>query len=160
MQKTSESISKTTNSNILFSFHSFAVLPMFVNNDIRKEMYKGADANGDAQFKKLYIYHMENVSILFADIKVSAAQKHTKNQRKNKSGISGIKLNFSLFFHSNILMHNGIQGFTELASKTSAQELVKILNDLFARFDKIAEVSENENTKQIDMPHSSQQNSG
>lgn len=44
---------------------------MFVNTDIRKEMYKGADANVDAQFKKLYIYHMENVSILFADIKVS-----------------------------------------------------------------------------------------
>lgn len=43
---------------------------MFVNNDIRKEMYKGADANADAQFKKLFIYHMENVSILFADIKV------------------------------------------------------------------------------------------
>lgn len=43
---------------------------MFVNNDIRKEMYKGADANVDAQFKKLYIYHMDNVSILFADIKV------------------------------------------------------------------------------------------
>ena len=63
-------------------------------------MYKGADANVDAQFKKLYIYHMENVSILFADIK----------------------------------------GFTELASKTSAQQLVKILNDLFARFDRIAEV--------------------
>lgn len=34
-----------------------------------------------------------------------------------------------------------LQGFTELASKTSAQQLVKILNDLFARFDKIAEVS-------------------
>lgn len=33
------------------------------------------------------------------------------------------------------------KGFTELASKTSAQELVKILNDLFARFDRIAEVS-------------------
>lgn len=35
------------------------------------------------------------------------------------------------------------QGFTELASSTSAQELVKILNDLFARFDKIAEVTIN-----------------
>lgn len=30
-----------------------------------------------------------------------------------------------------------------MASKTSAQELVKILNDLFARFDKIAEVISN-----------------
>lgn len=76
---------------------------MFVNNDIRKEMYKSPEqAQVDTQFKKLYIYHMDNVSILFADIK----------------------------------------GFTELASKTSAQQLVKILNDLFARFDKIAEVSE------------------
>lgn len=72
---------------------------MFVNNDIRKEMYKDTQSNADAQFKKLFIYPMENVSILFADIK----------------------------------------GFTELASKTSAQELVKILNDLFARFDRIAE---------------------
>ena len=72
---------------------------MFVNNDIRKEMYK-APNEGDTQFKKLYIYHMDNVSILFADIK----------------------------------------GFTQLASTTSAQQLVKILNDLFARFDKIAEV--------------------
>lgn len=74
---------------------------MFVNNDIRKEMYKSPEqqAQVDTQFKKLYIYHMDNVSILFADIK----------------------------------------GFTELASKTSAQQLVKVLNDLFARFDKIAE---------------------
>jgi len=72
---------------------------MFVNNDIRKEMYK-TPSEAETQFKKLYIYHMDNVSILFADIK----------------------------------------GFTQLASTTSAQQLVKILNDLFARFDKIAEV--------------------
>ena len=72
---------------------------MFVNNDIRKEMYKTPN-EADTQFKKLYIYHMDNVSILFADIK----------------------------------------GFTQLASTVSAQQLVKILNDLFARFDKIAEV--------------------
>lgn len=66
-------------------------------------MYKNPHSSnyeGDTQFKKLYIYHMDNVSILFADIK----------------------------------------GFTQLASTTSAQQLVKILNDLFARFDKIAEV--------------------
>lgn len=84
------------------SCETFSVLPTFVNNDIRKEMFKNPQSNyeGDTQFKKLYIYHMDNVSILFADIK----------------------------------------GFTQLASTTSAQQLVKILNDLFARFDKIAEV--------------------
>lgn len=34
-----------------------------------------------------------------------------------------------------------IKGFTALASQCSAQELVKVLNDLFARFDKLAAVS-------------------
>lgn len=33
-------------------------------------MFKGPDNNPDAQFKKLFIYPMKNVSILFADIKV------------------------------------------------------------------------------------------
>lgn len=60
-----------------FQGRIFLVLPMFVNTDIRKEMYKGADANVDTQFKKLYIYHMENVSILFADIKVSSCSIST-----------------------------------------------------------------------------------
>lgn len=86
-----------------YSIYIFAVLPSFVNADIRKEMFKNphhSQYESDTQFKKLYIYHMDNVSILFADIK----------------------------------------GFTQLASKTSAQQLVKVLNDLFARFDKIAEV--------------------
>lgn len=56
---------------------------MFVNNDIRKEMYKGPEqqSNTDTQFKKLYIYHMENVSILFADIKV----RHLKLKCKSSN---------------------------------------------------------------------------
>ncbi|KAH8364552.1 hypothetical protein KR084_008004, partial [Drosophila pseudotakahashii] len=76
-----------------------SILPNIVNNQIRSEMYKGTDPTVETQFNKLYVYPMDNVSILFADIK----------------------------------------GFTQLASKTSAQQLVKILNDLFARFDRIAE---------------------
>lgn len=32
-------------------------------------------------------------------------------------------------------------GFTQLSSSCSAQELVKLLNELFARFDKLAAVS-------------------
>lgn len=34
-----------------------------------------------------------------------------------------------------------IVGFTQLSSACSAQELVKLLNELFARFDKLASVS-------------------
>ncbi|XP_033157881.1 adenylyl cyclase 78C isoform X1 [Drosophila mauritiana] len=41
--------------------------------------------------------------------------------------------------HNVSILFADIKGFTELASKTSAQQLVKILNDLFARFDRIAE---------------------
>lgn len=51
---------------------SVSVLPMFVNNDIRKEMEKDAFISLESQFKRLFIYHMDLVSILFADIKVSA----------------------------------------------------------------------------------------
>lgn len=112
---------------------------MFVNNDIRKEMYKGADANVDAQFKKLYIYHMENVSILFADIKVSI-----NFVRHIVFSVPLIQINFiclDCVTPKNTHTITYVKGFTELASKTSAQQLVKILNDLFARFDKIAEVS-------------------
>lgn len=48
-----------------------AVLPNIVNNQIRSEMYKGTDPTQETQFNKLYVYPMDNVSILFADIKVS-----------------------------------------------------------------------------------------
>lgn len=48
-----------------------AVLPNIVNNQIRNEMYKGTDPTVETQFNKLYVYPMDNVSILFADIKVS-----------------------------------------------------------------------------------------
>uniref|UniRef100_A0A3Q2YYK5 Adenylate cyclase type 3 n=1 Tax=Hippocampus comes TaxID=109280 RepID=A0A3Q2YYK5_HIPCM len=42
--------------------------------------------------------------------------------------------------HVSILFAD-IVGFTQLSSSCSAQELVKLLNELFARFDKLAEVS-------------------
>jgi len=34
-----------------------------------------------------------------------------------------------------------IAGFTELSSQCSAQELVRLLNELFGRFDQLANVS-------------------
>lgn len=45
-----------------------------------------------------------------------------------------------LLLSSSILFAD-IVGFTQLSSSCSAQELVKLLNELFARFDKLASVS-------------------
>ena len=44
-----------------------------------------------------------------------------------------------LFCHS--ILFADIEGFTKLASQCTAPELVKILNELFARFDQLAVVS-------------------
>jgi class 3 adenylate cyclase len=41
----------------------------------------------------------------------------------------------------NSILFADIQGFTSLASKCPPQELVQLLNDLFARFDRLAQVS-------------------
>lgn len=42
---------------------------------------------------------------------------------------------------SSSILFADIVGFTQLSSACSAQELVKLLNELFARFDKLAAVS-------------------
>lgn len=46
-----------------------------------------------------------------------------------------------LFFVCSIL-YADIVGFTAISSTYSAQDLVKMLNELFARFDRLAEVNE------------------
>lgn len=50
------------------------------------------------------------------------------------------KRSLLLYFCCSILFAD-IVGFTQLSSSCSAQELVKLLNELFARFDKLAAVS-------------------
>lgn len=41
--------------------------------------------------------------------------------------------------HLHSILFADIQGFTVLASKCNAKELVELLNDLYARFDKLAD---------------------
>lgn len=58
------------------------------------------------------------------------------------SNLNGSHFSFqfcSLTLHSSIL-YADIVGFTAISSTYSAQDLVKMLNELFARFDRLAEV--------------------
>ena len=55
-------------------------------------------------------------------------------------GIISISVAFTLLFLCSILFAD-IVGFTVLSSQCSAQELVRLLNELFGRFDQLASVS-------------------
>lgn len=46
-----------------------------------------------------------------------------------------------LFLFSSSILFADIVGFTSLASQCTAQELVKLLNELFGKFDELATVS-------------------
>lgn len=62
------------------------------------------------------------------------------------SGKMFVNINFAMQFSFILqlinysILYADIVGFTAISSTYSAQELVKMLNDLFARFDKLAEV--------------------
>lgn len=48
---------------------------------------------------------------------------------------------FPIFFVQTSILYADIVGFTAISSTYSAQDLVKMLNELFARFDRLAEVN-------------------
>lgn len=55
--------------------------------------------------------------------------------------IFSVCLSLSSVCSRNSILFADIEGFTSLASQCTAQELVMTLNELFARFDKLAWVS-------------------
>ncbi|GAB6028424.1 hypothetical protein CHUAL_002584 [Chamberlinius hualienensis] len=66
------------------------------------------------------------------------AKQENRDEENNLEIAQFTKIYIRRFENVSILFAD-IKGFTELASHCSAQELVKVLNDLFARFDRLAE---------------------
>lgn len=97
-----------------------------------------ADELNSAQFHKIYLHRYENVSILFADVKGFTGNSFFANQlflMESPAHYMKIKLNN---VQHNLMLFYPI--FAELASSCSAHELVRILNELFGRFDKLSAV--------------------
>lgn len=95
------------------------VVPKVVEASIAAAVAVVASDPVPQTFHKIFLHHFDNVSILFADIKGFTGESFKKLKRIPE-------LIFILLI--------------ELASKCTAQELVRVLNDLFAEFDRIAEV--------------------
>lgn len=53
---------------------------------------------------------------------------------------SALTIRFCLFFVISSILFADIKGFTQLSMNLSAQDLVQTLNELFGRFDRLAEV--------------------
>lgn len=82
------------------------------------------------QFNTMYMYRHENVR---------SVSRNTPRSHYDDYAFCNVILH-PLRLCSSILFAD-IVGFTQLSSACSAQELVKLLNELFARFDKLAAVS-------------------
>ena len=82
------------------------------------------------QFNTMYMYRHENVR---------SGSRNTPHSHDDDYAFRNVILH-PLRLCPSILFAD-IVGFTQLSSACSAQELVKLLNELFARFDKLAAVS-------------------
>lgn len=76
-------------------------------------------------------------------IAFALAQMPWQKRRVGRGGVQGGRNTGAepLTVAPRSILFADIVGFTQLSSSCSAQELVKLLNELFARFDKLAAVS-------------------
>ena len=97
------------------------------------------------------VQHHVHVSPWECQVRPNQYRTFTTKRRGKRFNMSKVKTisasvwwKFVWLFCS--ILFADIVGFTQLSSSCSAQELVKLLNELFARFDKLAAVSTQKST--------------
>uniref|UniRef100_A0A6I8NSD8 adenylate cyclase n=1 Tax=Ornithorhynchus anatinus TaxID=9258 RepID=A0A6I8NSD8_ORNAN len=85
-------------------------------------------------------------SLMLSILPKHVADEMLKDMKRDKTQKELQQFNtMYMYRHENVsILFADIVGFTQLSSTCSAQELVKLLNELFARFDKLAAVSASE----------------
>ncbi|RZC39563.1 Guanylate cyc domain containing protein, partial [Asbolus verrucosus] len=125
---------------VLFTvFVPYAMLPL----PLRWCMIAGClSAVGHIIVISVELYYNENFKISISVLPDFVAKEMIRDiEREERGGVFQPHQFHKIYIHryENVsILFADIKGFTALASQCSAQELVRILNDLFARFDKLA----------------------
>jgi len=121
-----------------------SILPKHIADEMLQGMKTQANQNEvkQQQFNTMYMYRHENVRSGSQNLLLLCCDGVLMISLLPGGVCSLLHVTLQpLHFCSSILFAD-IVGFTQLSSTCSAQELVKLLNELFARFDKLADVSD------------------
>ncbi|KAF5912996.1 hypothetical protein HPG69_008947 [Diceros bicornis minor] len=88
----------------------------------------------------LTLFSLPQENLMLSILPKHVADEMLKDMKKDESQKDQQQFNtMYMYRHENVsILFADIVGFTQLSSACSAQELVKLLNELFARFDKLA----------------------
>ncbi|MEQ2314399.1 Adenylate cyclase type 3 [Ameca splendens] len=111
-------------------------MPLQLNSGLMKPQHDRPTCEDEGQ-------KIEKERLLLSILPKHIADEMLQDMKKEPSQKEMQQFNtMYMYRHENVsILFADIVGFTQLSSSCSAQELVKLLNELFARFDKLAAVS-------------------